>query len=386
MIIYIVCFIFLAILALQYDFEPFESKFTLITIIVLLTLLAGLRGIDVDKDYFNYQLSFDLIYDIVDDPAYLTVYEPGFLATVLIIRQFFEYDYGMIIMLCVAVSSIILKVKSIRHFAINPYLVILFYFSHYFILQEMTEIRVGIASAIFLVSLRFYLKSNYMAFVAFILLAVSFHYSAIIFLLVFLFNTVDFSRYTYSLLLALSILFAFIKPPLTNIIGYFDVGLVSRKLASYSGLVERGVAESINVFNVVNICNMLCCLYLMFCVPKPILTSDRRLILFLKCNFLSIFLLSLLSGVPSIAFRISELFGIVSMFSFAYLAKYLPAFRFNTLLLVLLAGLFFYINVFYGELLGPYKIIKIKSDYFYTSYKKARPNLGLASLSAPYSI
>ncbi len=367
MLIYVICFIFLAILALEYEFKAFESKLFLVIVIFLLALLAGFRNIDVDKDYFNYQLSFDLIYDIANSPAFLTIYEPGFLATVLIIRHFFENNYGIVIMLCVGLTSIILKVVSIKRFAINPYLVILFYFSHYFILQEMTEIRIGIASAIFLMSLVYYLKGNHIVFFALILLATSFHYSAIIFLLIFLFNTVDFNRFIYSTILVLSVLFAFIKLPLINVLGYFDLTLVSRKLNHYSDLVEQGVAENINVFNVINICNILCCLYLMFCIPKPLLILDKRLILFLKCNILSIFLLSLLSGVPSIAFRLSELFGIVSMFLFSYLVKYLPAFKYNILLLILLAGLFFYINLFYGELLGPYKLIKIKSDYFYTS-------------------
>ncbi len=367
MTIYIVCFIFLAILALQYDFEPFESNTVLVCVIILLCILAGFRAIGVDKDYFQYQLSFDFIYDIVDGPAALTVYEPSFLGLVLVIRHFFDNNYGLIIVLCIAVPSIILKMTSIKRFAINPYLVILFYFSHYFLLQEMTEIRVGIASAIFLVSLSYYLKRNYIACFALIILATSFHYTAILFLLVFLFNTKNFNRVIYSVLIALSILFAFVQLPLIDVFGHFDLALVSRKLNSYSDLVENGVIESINVFNAINICNILCCLYFMFFVRKSLLISDKRLVLFLKCNILSIFLLSLLSGVPSIAFRVSELFGIMSMFLFAYLAKYLPAFKFNTLLLVLLAGLFLYINLFYGQLLGPYKFIKIKTDYFYTS-------------------
>jgi len=95
-------------------------------------------------------------------------------------------------------------------------------------------------------------------------------------------------------------------------------------------------------------------LYLLFGVSPKILQENRNLIFFIKCNILSIFFLSLLSGVPSIAFRVSELFGVTSAFMFACLVYYLPFKRMNIFILIGLSGLFFYINYFHAGLINPY--------------------------------
>lgn len=360
MIIYILYFIFFAILALEYEFRPFKSKFLLATVALLLVLLAGFRGVDVDKDYENYQLSFDLIYDIANDPSFLSIYEPGFLGIVLLARYLFEQNYGLVIMAFIALMSVFLKVESIKRFPINPYLIILFYFSHYFILQEMTQIRIGIASAIFLISLPYYFKGNKALFVGLILLATAFHYTAICFLIVLLFNSDNFKYSIFFSMLALSLIFAFVKLPWLNFLRDFNTEDISGKLNNYTDLVEYGVIKSINVFNAINISNILCSVYLILFVPKSILITNKQLNFYLKCNILSIFLLSFLSGVPSVAFRFSELFGTVSIFLFGYLIKMLPAGKYNILLLIFLAGSFFYINIFYGKLLKPYQIINIQ--------------------------
>lgn len=55
MVIYILYFIFLAILAIQYEFIPFKNNYLLLTVILMLALLAGLRGINVSKDYYSYR-------------------------------------------------------------------------------------------------------------------------------------------------------------------------------------------------------------------------------------------------------------------------------------------------------------------------------------------
>jgi hypothetical protein len=149
----------------------------------------------------------------------------------------------------------------------------------------------------------------------------------------------------------------FVKLPLLNVFSSFDPSDVSSKLNSYVELSEN---VTINVFNSLNICNILCCFYLLFMVNKEILAADKRLILFLKCNIFSIFLLSFLSGAPAFSLRFSQLFSIAQIFVFPYLVKYLPVKKLNVFLLVLVAGLFFYVAQFYGHLLNPYKISTIK--------------------------
>ena len=359
MFIYIAYFIFFIILAVEYELKPFKNDLFLISAVLLLGLLAGLRGPGVSKDYEGYQFTFDLIHDMIgsNSASFLPLLEPGFAGLILIFRSIFQYNYVVAIMLFFAFTSVTLKIISIKHLSINPYLVILFYYSHYFLLHEMTQIRIGFASAIFFISLIFYLKGKRKVFILMILLAAFFQYSAILYLIVLLFNTKYFNKYIYSIILLLSVILGFLKIPLLNFLGSFDLSLISSRIGDYVGILESGNAQSINVFNTLNLLNIGCCLYFIIFIPMQRLIADKPLNIFLKCNVLSIFLLSFLSGVPNLAFRFSELFGVVSIFTFASLAKYLPFSKLNILITVIIASIVFYIIVFHLELLNPYYIV-----------------------------
>ncbi|HEY5406521.1 MAG TPA: EpsG family protein [Ginsengibacter sp.] len=362
MIIYFIYFIVLAIIAVEYELNPFKSNGLLIFITLSLALLAGLRGQEVSRDYLPYQYAFDNIQEFIGNGSIMNfgIYEPGFIGIVILFKFFFIQNYGVAIMLFFAIGSVAMKIFVIDRFSINPYLVILLYFSHYFIIHEMTQIRIGFASAIFLVSLIFYFKNNYKAYIGMILVATMFHYSAFGYLLLLLFNKTSFNLYFYSALILSAIILGFLRLPLFNFAG----GILSSfdnngKIDAYSTLMEFNLVDDVKVFNFINLAKIICTLYLMFLIPKAQLLRDSHLIFFLKCNILSIFTLSLFSGVPLIAFRISDLYGVISMFNFAYLARYLPFSKYNIWIVVLIAGLLFYLNAIHGGLLNPYKMIKI---------------------------
>ncbi len=353
----------MTVLAIEYELNPFHSRAVLIFVGISLISLAGFRGMDVSRDYLGYQYAFDHIRDFLPDDTggYFSVYEPGFIGVVIFFKIFFIQNYGLAIMLFFASLSIAIKFFVFDRFAINPYLVILLYFSHYFILHEMTQIRIGFAISIFLLSLIFYFKNNYKAYTAMILLATLFHYSALLYLILLFIRKESFNRVIYSGLLFVSIFLGFAKMPLFNLVGdVFSIGGSSGKLNTYGAIIEYGLADDIKVFNVVNLTKILCSIYLMFAIPKYELITDKKLIFFLKCNIISIFTLSLFSSLPSIAFRISDVFSVATVFNYAYLAKYLPFNKFNVWFVVLIAGMMFYLNVIYGDLLQPYELLQIK--------------------------
>jgi hypothetical protein len=360
MLIYILYFIFLAILAIQYQFTPFKSDILLSIIVIVLAFLAGFQDISVSKDYQNYQNVFDDIYQITGDGYYyLLAFEPGFVAIVVFFRKLFATNYGMAIMIFYGLTSLTLKVFTINRLSINPYLTILFYYSYLFMILEMTQIRIGLASSIFLISLFSFLNGKRGTFLGLILLATCFHYSAIFYLLILIFNIDKLNKNLYVGILILSIILGAIKLPVLNLLGSLDFSSVSTKLTTYIEISKNG-SIAVNVFNSLNILNILCCFYLLVFVKNDEIIKDKRLILFLKCNILSIFSLSILAGAPAFAMRFNQLFGIVQIFLFGYLLKYLPAKKFNVFLLVVVAGIFFYVMEIYGELLNPFKIITIK--------------------------
>jgi len=368
MLIYVLYFLFLTILAIQYQFTPFRNNYVLLTVTVFLILLAGFRDIDVSKDYIIYQYLFDTVYYMTeyngDSSSILNgflAFEPGFVGIVLLFRSFIETNYGVTIMLFYALTSLSIKAYAINRLSINPYLSLLFYFSYFFLVQEMTQIRIGLASALFFISLISFINGKRGVFIGLIVLASLFHYSAIFYLVILLFDTKTFNRNFYIVLIILSLVLGFLKLPLLNLLGNnFDASDVSVKFDSYIQRSESGDIP-INVFNSLNILNILCCFYFLVFIKHDALLRDKRLIVFLKCNILSIFLLSFLSGAPAFAFRFSELFSVAEIFLFTYLVNFLPAKKYNVFIGVLIAGFFFYVMEIHGNLLEPYKIIHINA-------------------------
>lgn len=359
MLIYILYFIFIAVLAIQYQFTPFKTKYPLLFIILSLAFLAGFQDVTVSRDYGNYQFVFDNIEDITGyGPFFLVTFEPAFAGIVLFFKNVFSSNYGLAIMMFFGLAGLSMKVFAIDRLSINPYLTLLFYFSYFFLVQEMTQIRIALASGIFLISLFSFFQGKKGTFIALIVLATCFHYSAICFLLILFFNTDKLNRNLYIGILIVSLLLGVVKLPILNLIGNFDVSNISSKLYNYVELSRDGIV-TINTFNSLNILNILCCFYLLLVVNNEDFLSDKRLVFFMKCDILSIFLFTLLAGAPSIAMRFNELFSVAQIFLFTYLVRYLPAKRLNIFMLVLIAGFFFYVNEFYGELLAPFKIITI---------------------------
>ncbi|MFS8082950.1 MAG: EpsG family protein [Ginsengibacter sp.] len=361
MLIYFIYFLLLAIIAVEFELRPFKNNLVAVLIIIALALLAGLRAPEVARDYLPYQYAFDNYKDLMASQPniFFNDYEPGFFAIVIIFRTFFEYNYGVAIMLFFAFASVFLNVYVYKRIAINPYLAILVYYSHYFILHEMTQIRIGLATGIALIALLFYIKrKDPLLFILFIIIATFFHYSAISFLALLFFRKNSFNYLLFSSLLVLSFILAYVKVPLVNFFtDLFSSGITNQKLSGYSGIIEYQLLEDVKVFNVINIMKVICSVYLMIRVRKEVLKNDATLNVLLKCNILSVFVLSFFSGVPLVAFRISELFGFASVFIFAYMAKYLPFKKFNIWFVILIAMILLYINIIHGDLLQPYHII-----------------------------
>ncbi|MEP6674204.1 MAG: EpsG family protein [Ferruginibacter sp.] len=356
MLVYIIYFVVIACFAVEYEFRPFESNTLLGILIVAMALLAGLRGENIDKDYDNYIYSFEMLYN-TNNLLIFTLYEPGYIAIVRLVRLLFDVNYPVVILLFCAFVSVFLKITNIKKLAINPYLAILFYFSHYFLLHEMTQIRIGLAAALFFVAISYYLKGERIKFVGIVLLACLFHYSAIFYLFVLFFDTVSFNRIIYFSLILLSFLLAFVHVPFTGYLNNLNLGDVSSKLEIYT---EMNIFDNINVLNLLNLCNIFACTYLIFFTPAKVLITDKRLIFFLKCNIFSIFLLSFLSEVPGITFRFSQLFGVVAMFVFCYLAKFLPFSKFNIFFVILIGAVFLYYNISKTGIIGSYHITSFK--------------------------
>lgn len=363
MYIYCVIFILFAVLAVEYEFKAITNiNFVLSVLAIFLALFIGLRDIPVSRDYESYLKTFNVVIHggSNDGQGVLPLFEPGFTLIVIACYKLFDSNQAIAVMLVFGTISIALKIFVFRKISFNPLLVLLLYYSHFFLIQEMTQIRYGMACSLFFLALYYYLQDKKLITLFFIFLAVLFHNSAIIFPFLFLLRKDKLNKWLFVGMLVSAVILGLARIPfLSLVVPVVDLNTVSSKLTTYAEFAEKGYYEKVRFFNVINAINILLTASILFLYIKNKI-EDERLVLFLKINIFSIFIFGLLIDVPSIATRTSEIFGAVSPLLFAYGARLFPFGKFNIFILIVVAALYLYVNIFYGNLLNPYDIIQFR--------------------------
>lgn len=137
------------------------SSKTLILILVgiLLILVAGLRPIGIDGDSLNY---VGVLHVSLSEANFIDK-EPTF----WIINELNKILFGgneQTFFLIFAILGVSLKLLAIKKLSLLPFYSIFVYICLYFILHEMTQIRVGVATAIFLLAIPDIYNRNFKTF------------------------------------------------------------------------------------------------------------------------------------------------------------------------------------------------------------------------------
>ena len=175
----------------------------------------------------------------------------------------------------------------------------------------MTQIRVGVASAIFLLAIPDVYNRNLKSFLLKTLFATMFHYSAIIMLLVYCLNPYKINL-KFFFFLPLFGFFSMLAG--INIIKIIDKLLfmlpnfIANKLQLYIFMLQNEKFNQINVFNIYYI--TLSLIYYIMLLYYGYFKSPYDMLL-LKIFGFMLFSFYFLSAIPVLAFRISEFFGIV---------------------------------------------------------------------------
>lgn len=267
-------------------------------ILILLIFVAGLRLEGMDRDYTQYVEAFNYAnfnYNI----------EPSFILISTIVKTL-NYSHTALFLIY-AIIGVTLKFVAINKLSDHVYASILLYISHFFLLHEMTQIRIGVASGLLL--LAFYQKikkENTRGFLLITGLAIFFHYSSIIILFIYPILGIRRNLYVQYLTIPLGIIIALNG---YELLLQLPIPYLQRKLEIYWELKENGQLHGSNIklFNPIMILNILL-YYTILWKKKKIYDSDYTLLFLLN---LSIFSFYFLSFIPVAAFRISELLGIV---------------------------------------------------------------------------
>lgn len=269
-------------------------KMCLWIILWIFLIYVSVNKPDSIPDYAVYKEIFENIKDGIP-----IIYEPTFIWISRGVNDFTA------LLLIYAIIGIGLKLISIKQLSPDKTLSLLCYVSLTYILQDVVQIRAGIASAIFLISIYYLCGYKKNIYCTLILIASLFHFSSVI-LFCFVFfnqNKIDIQYWAW-LLCAIFVMSLF------NI----SLGSVLMKMPIDSLAIYK------NYLNAENNMSVGLLLYVRIFIAFAILLNIYKIkrlfpcaIIYLKIYIVSILLLPLFNSLPFVGGRLNELVGVVEI-------------------------------------------------------------------------
>jgi hypothetical protein len=312
-----------------------DEKNHLLAVCFILVIVAGMRPIGIDKDSALYA-------NFLHEPLNFFSKEPSFyliskFSGLLLFKE-------RIFFLSYAIIGVGLKFYAIKRNESTYMMCIITYFSIYFILHEMTQIRAGVASGFFLISIRNLSKSKIKKYMLYNLIGMTFHYSAIIYIIYGLFHTKYYNRIIYALLPICGIIF-YISDlsivPFLKIIKEYLPFFIEGKIDQYLAIIKL----KSNFNNQIHILNFFytSCVVMNIIFAHVLDLSNKYEIQLSKLLSVGLFFFYFFATIPVFAFRISELFFVSLIFLIPILnSKFSPRSIVNTISLCWLSIYFFF--------------------------------------------
>lgn len=166
----------------EHDFLRVRTRSVQMT--AAIALLSIFLGFSTGNSLFGLSKDFNAYASVYEDIRLSDAvsdfrFEPGYVFLSWFSKFFLSIEFGMFYSLLAALS--ILIKFSIFSKCLRPFLTIIFYVCCWYPLHEYTQIRVSVALAICLVAALLLLRLRWLSFFGAIMLAASFHASALIF-------------------------------------------------------------------------------------------------------------------------------------------------------------------------------------------------------------
>jgi hypothetical protein len=342
---YNVVLIFLiVVLSAGYFFKVQKESYW--TCVALLMVMAGFRQEACCNDYAIY---VDYYRNIGGIP--FTFLEPTYFLITEISRALWNGPAGIFIIY----SILGVGLKGVAFPRLTKYyaLSMILYFCSFFLLHEMTQIRVGVASAILLLSIPSIVDRNWKHFLAYMAIGTLFHYSFFIFGFCYFLNPRKIYPAAYLGVIVVTYIAVLAGLNLTTIFQFVKLGFISNKIETYKKLLDQGMFGGIMLLNPL--------LYLRFFVLSFMVwhydilqEKNRYAIILIKLYAFSIFFFVAFADLPVMAGRVSQLFGIVEIILVPFVVYILSPKYLSVGIAILFGILIMYKQLYYSDLLNSY--------------------------------
>lgn len=331
-LLYLILFL-LIVVAFFEDEKLRENRWIVISFAVILTVCVAFRPEGVDKDYLSY---LGYYYNPTSSMASLT--EPSFLLICSVARFF---NQPIFIFIIYALLAIPLKVYAITRISPFWFMSFLVWFTHLCMIQEMTQIRVAVASAIYLYSIPFLIDGKKLLFAICVLVAIFFHYSAMFLLPICLLGNKSLTKKWKILLIALPIIFYAFPVLSIELLYLIPVPFIQEKIVVYEEIRDfGGMWAEINIYNIMAL-GRLFTYYMLLWKYDFIEQKFHYLPLLLKIFCYSICIYAGMSFLPVISVRAQELIGVIDFIAIPLLAMVVrPHWLGRTAVIIYAVGIF----------------------------------------------
>lgn len=291
-----------------------NSKYRNVFFIILIFILAVFAGtrLNIDNDYMMYFKKFRYIEDNVKDFLNNDI---TFEWCVYVLPHFFllfisnKVQVARITILLFATLGVSIKLIAIRKYAHFFFLSIILYTSNLFLMHEMTTIRAGVASAIFLWSIGDLEDKNYTVFFTKILLCFFFHSSSIVIVLACLIVQTKLKIKYFYIAIVTSFIAAVLK---INFLTLLFLDKIFPRVAIYIKMMEWMKEDDTNIFNFRILFALA--IVLLFALFYEKLKEIKYFVLLFKFHIISIcFFLLLSTSAKVFSVRTFELLSIVQI-------------------------------------------------------------------------
>lgn len=338
---YIILALFILTLILCYleDYIKEYKNTTYFIIGVGFILLAGFRVVGTDPDSDNYEYYFHHVFQA----SALGMMEPSFKYLCIILGLI--TDNVHILFLVYAIIGVSIKLYAFKRLAPVIFVPLLFYISFYFELHEMTQMRAGIVSGLYLLALKHIGLGERKKAALLILIGTFFHYSSLVLLPVIFLNNQEGNR-KHNLFWLLLIPFGYVVYwGGVNILLNPDIPYIGQKLAIYQTAVEKGrQTVDINIFDPLHLMAIIL-FYYTYYFRESIKKYCPEFIIVLKATAIGLFAYSALAFLPVLALRVSQLYCVANIILYTGLVYTLKQRWAGITLAVLLAGILLYVSL-----------------------------------------
>lgn len=325
----------------------------------VLFLFAGLRGSYIDKDYDVYEFflksipSFEFFFSNFSVEDYY--HEPTFILIGIISKAITAENSIIFFIFFYSILGVLFKLYAIWKLSDFAYYSLLLYFCNFYFLHEMTQIRVGVASGIVLISLPYILSRDKFKYFGLIILASAFHYSAVLFAPFYFLNTKKINIYFYMSLIFGSIFLYTLKIDPFSLLLMTNIDVLKERILLYQE-IQTWQKQQLNPLNIPLIVNLL--LVLFFLLKADLLGSKSKYFyLLLKINSFALASFYLLASIPVFSLRIYDLLGVVNIILIPHILYIIKPKTLVQSILILYSLSLLYNILFANGIMQPYKLI-----------------------------